>query len=380
MATTKNHISLTKHKYIESTKEQSANVFVYNAHTSDFNSDWIKRLIAKNDSVFVIQDTDNIKYESLKTLLEKKNYFVTRINCSEPQESIRVNPFDLAHDTSEIHNIFNNFLYAFWDNNDPDIQAMSHMVDAFASTVYYVFINDKAKRNVSTLLKMINSMNARCVKDGKSVPIYEALFLDNPDPNWIPKKYYAQFLQAAGDQKDVVANKVKDFFNMIPESAIQMMNTTDESLSASLYFKTAIFINADSETDKAVANIVATLLMHTIESADKHTPVVFAMHDINADRLIPSLPKWIKTSVKNDVDFIVFCNNLNSFNKNEQTTQFLNEIKKNMDALLFVHNNSKAEKEKAKLSEEEQATYHNIEYVATIRVKNAQSMEDDEVF
>ena len=110
MPTVKHYFCLSKNHSIESVKDTSANTFIFNTHTKDFNVDWLKRNIVKNDGVFIIQDTNNKLSSQILTVLDKKNYFVINQNWNNSREGIRINPFDIVHDTSEIHFLFTNFL------------------------------------------------------------------------------------------------------------------------------------------------------------------------------------------------------------------------------------------------------------------------------
>lgn len=379
MPITKHYICLSKNHYIESTKDMSANTFVFNTHTKDFNADWLKRNMVKNDGVFIIQDTNNRLGLQISTVLDKKNYFIINQDWKNSSEGIRINPFDVVHDTSEIHFLFTNFLFALWDNDDPDIFIMANLIDAFASAVFYLFDKNKSKRTMSTLVKMAESVNAVCTKDGTIVPMYEALFQDNPNPNWIPQKYYSQFVAASGTRKDEIAHKVLQFFRLFTPEMIQMMNKTDESISASLFFKTAFLLNANNDEEKAFSKIMLSMLIMLSESTEGHAPIAVVIDDLDAKHLLLGLPKWMVNSTKTDMDYLLFCDNLAQFKQSEPREQYFKGLQKSMNATLMVHRNKKAEKAFKKLSEEEQAEYHNTEYVATLVIPG-QNNEEDEVF
>lgn len=375
----KHDIILSKNHQISGNKDVSVNTFIYNTHSSRFNIDWIVRNILVNDGIFVIQDEDALLFDSVDRVLDRKNYFAVNIDCANPSDSIHINPFTFLRDTADIHLMFSNILFALWDNQDPDIKAMSYLIDAFASSVFYMFARNKEKQTLRTVANMTKAINAYCTINDRTVPMYEALFTDNPNPDWMPKKYYMQFAEIAKDRRDEVANKVYQLFRDIPEAFLEMTDTTDASLSASLHFKTAFIISATSET-KAISKIVLTLLIKLIESTDMHLPTLVVIPSIDSSRLLAGLPRWLQHSQKDGIDYIIFSNELQSFLSTELTKQYMQSIKKNMAATMLIHRNKEVEKAETTLSDEELQIYHSSEYVATVNIPSSNISADDEVF
>lgn len=376
----KRDIILSKNHQITGTKDESTNVFVYNSHSARFNVDWLVRNILINDGIFIIQDKDSVLSESVNRVLDKKNYFTINIDCATPSASLHINPFDFMQDTADIHLMFTNFLFALWDNADPDIKAMSYLIDAFASSVFYMFAKNKEKQNLRTMVNMAKSINAYCTINDKSVPMYEALFTDNPNPDWMPRKYYMQFAEAAGENKDAVANKVYQLLQSIPADMLSMCDSTDTTLAASLYFKTAFVINSNTEDEFKYSKIILALLISLVENTEMHAPALVVLSQLDGVNLQMGLPRWMQNGVKNNIDYIVFANELQSFLSSELSKQYLTNMKKYVRATMMIQRNKEVEKAESTLSDEELQTYHSSEYVATLNIPKQNISIDDEVF
>lgn len=376
----KRDIILTKNHQITGTKDSSTNVFIYNSHGPRFNVDWLIRNMAFNDGLFVIQDENKILFDAVNSSLEKKNYFTINVDCAAPAESLKINPFDFVQDTADIHLMFTNILFALWDNEDLDIKAMSYLIDAFASSVFYMFADNKQKRTLRTMVNMMKAINAYCTINGKTVPMYEALFTDNPNPDWMPRKYYMQFVEAAADEKDVVAQKVYQIFKSIPESFLAMTDVTDSTLAASLYFKTAFVIHNNTIEERGYSKIILSLIVSLIENTEMHLPTMVVVSQLDSDKLLMGLPRWMQNSGKNNIDYIIFANELQAFVPSYLKKQYLTNAKKFVDATMMIHRNKEVEKAEATLDEEDLQIFHSSEYVATVKVPALGISTDDEVF
>lgn len=376
----KRDIILTKNHQITGTKDSSTNVFIYNSHGPRFNVDWLVRNIVINDGIFVIQDENGMLSDSINRVLDKKNYFTINVDCANPADSLKINPFDFVRDTADIHLMFTNILFALWDNEDLDMKAMSYLIDAFASSVFYMFADNKQKRTLRTMVNMMRAINSYCTINDKTVPMYEALFTDNPNPDWMPKKYYMQFVEAAADEKDEIAQKVYNIFKSIPESVLAMTDTTDMTLGASLHFKTAFIINNNTVEERAYSKIALSLLISLIENAEMHLPAMVVVSQLDSDKLIMGLPRWMQNSGKNNIDYIIFANELQAFVPSYLKKQYLTNVKKFVDATMMIHRNKEAEKAEEILDSEELQVYHSSEYVATLKVPALGISTEDEVF
>lgn len=376
----KRDVVLSKNYQITGTKETSTNVFIYNAHGARFNIDWLVRNLVINDGIFVIQDENNTISDATNRVLDKKNYFTTNINCASPAEGIKINPFDFVRDTAEIHLMFTNFLFALWDNEDLDIKAMSYLIDAFASAVFYMFADRKEKRTVRTMVNMMKAINSYCTINDKTVPMYEALFTDNPNPDWVPRKYYMQFVEACADDKDVIAQKVYQLFKKLPDSFLDMTDTTDTTLSASLHFKTAFIINSSNELENGLSKIILSLLISLIESTDMHLPTMVVLSRLDSEYLLMGLPRWMQNSAKNNIDYIIFANELQAFVPSYLKKQYLTNVKKFVNATMMVQRNKEAEKAETTLTPEELQLYHSSEYVVSLNIPDQGISVEDEGF
>lgn len=373
-------IILTKNHQLNGTKDTTTNTFVYNTHGARFNADWLVRNIVANDGLFVIQDTNSQLSEAAGRVLDRKNYYTVNIDCANPVQTIKLNPFSLVHNSADIHFLFTNILFSLWDNDDPDIKAMSYLIDAFASTVFYMYNTKKAKQTLRMVVNMTKAITSYCIINDKEIPMYEALFTDNPNPDWVPKKYFMQFVAAAGDRKEEIAMKVYKFFKSIPESILLVTDTTDESLSASLFFKTAFIINCTTDDEKAVSKIILTLLITLLENTDSAPKTLVVMSQLDSEHLIPGLPRWLQYSQKDNIDYIIFSDSLKEFENSELKAQYIQNIKQRIDTTMLVHKNAEATKAEQELSAEDLQMYHSTEYVATINIPSKELRVDDEVF
>ena len=376
----KRDIILSKNHQITGTKETSTNVFVYNSHGPRFNVDWVVRNIVVNDGIFILHDENRTLSDAVQKVLDKKNYFTLDVDYTQPATTLKINPFDFVTDTADIHFLFTNVLFALWDNEDLDIKAMSYLIDAFASAVFYMFERNKEKRTLRTMVNMMKAINAYCTINDKTVPMYDALFTDNPNPDWMPRKYYMQFLEAAADEKDEVAQKVYQVFKRIPEGILAMTDSTDSTLSASLHFKTAFIINSNNAQERDYSKVILSFLLPLIESTEMHLPAMVVLSQLDSNNLLAGLPRWLQHSNKNNIDYIIFANELQSFVPSYLKKQYLNNVKKFINATMMVQRNKEAEKAEATLSPEELELYHSSEYVVSLNIPEQGISVEDEGF
>ena len=130
---------------------------------------------------------------------------------------------------------------------------------------------------------------------------------------------------------------------------------------------------------KDIAKVIGTLLISLIENSEQISPVMYVIENLDANHLMIGLPRWIQNSPKNNIDFILFNDNIGMFTKTLQAEQFMNKLKATVNAAMLIHKNKYAEKQQRKLSKEELQIYHNTEYVTTL-IMPGQSKIEDEVF
>ena len=147
-----------------------------------------------------------------------------------------------------------------------------------------------------------------------------------------------------------------------------------------MYFKTAFVINSNTPDERGYANIILSLLISLIEKTEMHLPTLVVLSQLDNYKLLMGLPRWMQNSVKNNIDYIIFANELQAFVPSYLKRQYLTNLKKFVDATIMVQRNKEAEKAEATLDEEEWQTYHSIEYVATVNIPNQGISADDEVF
>ena len=88
----------------------------------------------------------------------------------------------------------------------------------------------------------------------------------------------------------------------------------------------------------------------------------------------------MQNSGKNNIDYIIFANELQAFVPSYLKKQYLTNVKKFVDATMMIHRNKEVEKAEAKLDEEDLQIFHSSEYVATVKVPALGISTDDEVF
>jgi hypothetical protein len=298
------------------------------------------------------------------------------------ENGISINPFDLVKDTSEIHFMFLNFLHAMWDNSDPDISAMSNLIDAFASCVFFMFENQKEKMNMWTLRKMVNSVRATCQTDEGAVVLSDAIFAGIKDQNSMPCKYYAQFKKAAGDRWEEVAEKVASVFDMLTDDDMEMMSVTDEALTNSFNFKTAVFANVEREEEEHSAKLLLILLNYFIQRVTNHSHVMFILDDLNAKRGLASLPYWMKEAADYNMTFVVINNDLAEFNATPRTDKYFRNLQKAVAASVLVHRNDEIIKfaDELPMTVDEMNDFTDQECIATIIIPSEDVSEQDELF
>jgi hypothetical protein len=382
MLASKHSIYLSKNYQLDGATTPSTNVFMFNENGPTVYAKWVKKNVDLNNGCFVIMDHKQAIMKEVEKSLKKRNYYIENINFSDADDEIKINPFDLVKDTSEIHFMFLNFLYAMWDNTDPDITAMSNLIDAFASCVFFMFANQKDKMNMTTLRKMVYSVRANCQTPDGVIPMSDAIFTGIKDQESMPCKYYAQFKKAAGERQDEVAEKLAKVFDMFTENDIRMMSKTDPNLEDSLRFKTAIFVNIDKAEEEHSAKIMTVLLNYFVQHTAQHAHVLFVIDDLDAKHTLISLPHWMKEASDHDMSYLVINENLAEFKATPRAEKFFRNLQKTVEASILVHRNDAV----IKFANELPTTYDDMdemmenECVATVIIPSAEISENDELF
>ena len=188
MLASKHTIYLSKNHNLDGSNG-STNVFVFNENGKKVQAKWVKKSFELNNGNFVVLDHNNTILDEVKSGLLKRNYYIESIDFDDIENGIKINPFDLVKNASEIHFMFLNLLYILWDNTDKDITIMSNLMDAFASCVYQMFSNKREKLNMATLKKLVYSVRATCqTEDGISM-MSDEIFSKIKDENSMPVKY-----------------------------------------------------------------------------------------------------------------------------------------------------------------------------------------------
>ena len=338
MLASKHTIYLSKNHNLDGSNG-STNVFLFNENGKKVQAKWVRKSVEQNNGNFVVLDHNNTILDEVKNGLLKRHYYIEVVDFDDIENGIKINPFDLVTNTSEIHFMFLNFLYILWDNTDPDIAVMSNLMDAFASCVYQMFSNKKEKLNMATLKKMVYSVRATCQTEDGLSKMSDEIFRKIKDENSMPVKYYNQFLRAAGNRKEEIEEKLACAFDMLTASDIAMMSETDDSLEASLNFKTAVFVNVKNEKQEASAKIMITLLNAFVQQATESKQTLFILDSLSAQRCLIGLPLWLKDSVVHNMSFVVMCNDLASFKKTEEAERFFQNLRKVTDASVLMHHN-----------------------------------------
>lgn len=382
MIASKHTIYLTKNYELSGENHELTNVFVFNENGSKVQAKWIQKNLEANKGSFVILDHKDAIYSTVEKSLIKKNYFIDKIDFSNIGDGIKVNPFDLVSDTSEIHFMFLNFLYSMWDNTDPDLPAMSNLVDAFASCMFFMFEHQKEKLNMVTLKKMVDSVRANCQTDDGVVPMSDAIFAGIKDQDSMPCKYYAQFKKATRERSAEVAEKVATVFDSLTETDFQMMAETDESLTESFAFKTAIFVNVNNEEQEHSAKLMITLLNYFVQKIDSHPSVLFILDELDAKYGMVSLPYWMKEAHEYNMSFIVIGNDLAGFKENPRAEKFFRNFQKAVGASVLIHHNEVAKKFENELptTDDDIGLLMDGDYIATVLIPSDDVSDQDELF
>jgi hypothetical protein len=382
MLASKHTIYLTRDYQIVGTAGKNLNTFLFNENGLPVQLEWIKKNIETNEGNFIVLDHKKRIQKSVEKKLISKNYCIESIDLSDTECGFKINPFDLVHDTSEIHFMFLSFLYALWDNSDPDITAMSNLIDAFASCVFFMFSDQKEKLNMRTLKKVVNSVRATCQTENGPIPMSDAIFAGIRDQESMPCKYYAQFKKAANDRWEEVANKVAKVFDMFTENDLLIMEETDRSLEELFRFKTAIFINVENDAQEASAKLLLTLFNYFVQNIEDRHCVMFVIDSLDAHNTMINLPYWMKEAESHNMSFIVMCNDLARFRENKRAERFFNNLKKSISASVLIHFNESAANRDDNLptTNDEMDIFIDEEYVATVLIPSKNICDQDVVF
>ena len=386
MVASKPTIYLTKHHKLEGTADKLNNVFLFNENGPTLQARWVQKNIESNDGCFVVLDHNNTIHSVTERNLLKRNYYIEAVDFSNMKDDIadgvRINPFDLVSNTSEIHFMFLNFLYVMWDNTDPDIPAMSNLIDAFASCVFFMFASQKEKLNMVTLRKMIYSVRANCRTENGVVPMSDAIFNGIKDQTSMPCKYYAQFKKAAGEREEEIAEKVAKVFDMFTDIDMQMMSETDDTLADCFNFKTAIFVNVKSEEYEHSAKLLIVLLNYFIQHIEQHLPVLFILDTMTPKYGFISLPYWMKEAAAHNMSFITMSDNIAGFKENQRAEKFFKNFQKALAASVLVHYNEEANRliDEMPTTDEDMSILMDNDYIATVLISDKDLSEQDELF
>ena len=383
MEASKHIIYLTKNHSLPIIEKANSNIFMFNENGQTVQAKWLKKTIEQFNGCFVIMDHNNaILHETSKALM-KRNYFIEEMDLSNPHDGIKINPFHLVTNTSEIHFMFLNILYAMWDNQDPDIAAMSNLIDAFASCVFFMFNNNKEKLNMYALRKMIYSVRATLNTENGPVPMSDAIFDGIKDQESMPCKYYAQFKKAAGERQGEIAEKVAQVFDKFTDADMVMMSETDSYLTDELNSKTALFLNVNKEADEHTAKIAFILLNYFVQHIQSHQHALFVVDKLNdTNNMLISLPYWMKEANEHDMSFIVISNDLSCFMSNPRAEKYFRSIQKESAAYVIVNQNTTAQKYASDLpmTDEEMMEFTNQEILAIIQIPGLNISEKDLLF
>ena len=382
MLASKHTIYLTKKYQLNGDGSTPTNVFMFNENGRKLQAKWIRKTIDMNAGSFVILDHNNTILHEAERGLTKRNYYIEAIDFSDMKDKLSINPFDLVKDTSEIHFMFFNILHAVWDNADPDITAMSNLIDAFASCTYSMFKDRKDKLNMDTMKKMVYSVRANCQTDNGTVMLSDAIFAGMKDQNSMPCKYYAQFKRAAGERVDEIAEKVAQVFDRLNENDMEMMSVTDESLLNVFNFKTAVFVNVNSPEEEHSAKIMITLLNYFIQRLASHQQVLFVLDDLDAKYNFASLPHWMKEAPEYDASFIVINNDLSEFKATPMLEKYFKNLQKQVGASILVHHDDNAIKyaEELPMNRDDMNEFMDQEFIATVLIPTQGISDQDELF
>lgn len=372
------NIYLTKNNSFEP-MDTNPNIFVYNENGLANNAKWIKKNIERNNCNYVIYDHNSCIYSVAKKYLLEQDYYIENITFQN-KVNVSINPFDCIRDISDIHFMFLSFLHILWDENDEDISAMSNLLDAFANCVYSMFIEQPEKLTMATLKKMVYSIRAVCTADANSVSMVDAIFANIKDQESMACKYYHQFLLAAGERKDEVAEKLACAFDNMTELEVEMMSKTDPSVITSFKpnFKTAFFLNASNEQEEQSSKLLLTMLNYCMQKTQENNRVLFIIDNLQADNKLISLPQWLQNATSYGANYIIFSDDLAKFKEDEVKTQYFRNIQQSIGASLLIHRNESVIKYQNKLptTQEEMCEYAAIQQLATVLVGDTVSKDD----
>lgn len=333
----KHAIYLTTNHQLESEQPINKNVFLFNENGKALQAKWLKKSIELNDGCFVILDHGDAISAEIEPELIKKRYYLEHIDLSNMKNGVSINPFDVIRDASESHFLFLHMLYSLWDNSDPDILAMSNLLDAFASFLPVMFADQTEKINMVTLNNLIHSVRATYRDDnGNTMPMSDALFENIRDQESMPYKYYAQFKRATVDRSEEVAEKLALAFDALNENDLEMMSVTDESLKDAFHFKTAFIIHVNSENENHSANIMFMLLNYFAQRLVK-AKTMFVIDDLNPKYNMINLPYWLKESEENELCYIIMNNDLSEYKSTEKLEKYFKRICDGVGASILVH-------------------------------------------
>lgn len=380
----KHVIYLTRDHVLEQRPKgsKSLNTFVFNENGANITSSWTKKNIDNNQCSFIVLDQNNAIQNSCGQGLTQRNYFIESIDFGNIETALKINPFNLVKEPNELHFIMSNILHIRWDNNDPDINIMIHLIDAFASAVYLIFRENNAKQNMEVLVKMAQSIKCFVRVDEDKVPIYQALFENSKDPNWLPTRYYNKFIEETSERKEEVAQKVLEFFDDFSKAELNIMSITDASIVPTFNFKTAYFINFNNSSELIKAKTILFLLMTLIKQSSEDPNLLIIFSNLNSLMDIIDLPSWIKLASTKDIDFLLISNDLAEFKKSKKMESVFRTLQNNTIASVLIHKNPILAKYQNTMptTEEEIEEYRSAECIATVIVPSDKIQEEDEVF
>lgn len=372
------NIYLTKNHNFTPT-ESNPNVFVYNENGLKNNAKWIKKNIEQNDCNYVIFDHNSTIYSATKNYLNQQGYYVENLTFND-KFNISINPFDCIRDVSDIHFMFLSFLHILWDENDEDIAAMSNLLDAFASCVYTMFIDQPEKLTMTTLKKMVYSTRAICADNDNPVSMVDAIFNNIRDKESMPYKYYTQFIMAAGHDKEKIEEKLACAFDNLTDAEAKMMSSTDPSVITSFkpQFKTVFFLNPSNAKEEQSAKLLLTLLNYCLQKNQTENRVIFVIDNLQATNKLISLPEWLYRATDIGANYIIFSDDLAKFREDEVKTQYFRNIQKSIGASVLIHRNDLVIKYQNALpaTQEEMAEYSSIEQLATVIIGDGLGQDD----
>ena len=374
MVASKHTIYLTRNHRLVGNGDSPTNAFLFNTHGPLVRACWVSKNIELNEGSFIVLDHKKTIFKMVEKSLLERNYYVESVDFGTEMDTCCVNPFDLVHDTSEIHFMFLNFLHVMWDNADPDIAAMSNLIDAFASCLYFMFINQREKMNMRALQKMVYSCRSKCqTDDGESI-LTDAIFAGLKDQESMPCKYYAQFKRAAGERYEEVAEKLAKVFDMFTERDLQMMDATDWDLADSLRFKTAVFVNVNREEEEHSAKLLLILLNYLIQQAEKHGNVLFILDNMSANYSFASLPYWMKEASKYSMSFLLICDDVAKFASSPRTERYFKHLQDAFSASVLTKFNAETKATSGDMDKMKE------ECVATVIIPSNTINEQDVLF